>query len=247
MEANETNLEQEQAQEQKSELKEETKLELKEETKSELKEETKSKIELEEIEDFFKCDVCKEVFNDPRTLLCQHTFCNSCLVSLKDCPMCRLKIYLPTDNNNIFNDLIGVVYGAEKVKEFQMKHQKDKLEKEMLPKVLEELNNNINNTIKNSSPPSRQQSSTSISSNIINDNSNEVISFWGFSIKLSTFENIIKFFEIGFLLYYLYSFFINYTNGNLSTYKIFLNLLIIFQSFYSIFASSSTHSSMLSF
>jgi hypothetical protein len=220
-------------------------IELKNASEEELKLEEKEKeleIELEEIEDFFKCDVCKEVLNDPRTLLCQHTFCNSCLTSVKDCPMCRLKIYLPTDNNNIFNDLISVVYGPEKVKEFQMKHQKDKLEKEMLPKVLEELNNNINNTIKNSQPTATITLPTQTTSGLSSfwhssNNPTETLSFWGFSIKMSTFENIIKFFEIGFLMYYLYTFFVNYTTGNLSTYKIFLNLLIIFQSFYSIFAS----------
>jgi hypothetical protein len=190
-------------------------------------------LKLEDIEDFLKCDVCKDILNEPKTLLCQHTFCANCLISLKECPMCRLKLYLPKNSNNIFNNIISLLYGSEKVKELEEKNRKEKLEKELLPKVLNELNNNLNNTISNNGNNDNIQS---YNNNDIDIDIDPVLSFWKFSIKLSTFNNIIKTIEILFLCYYLYTFVINYKNNNLSTYKILLNLTIICQSAYSIFS-----------
>ena len=193
------------------------------------------KIDTEDIEEFLKCDVCKDILNDPRTLLCQHTFCATCLISLKECPMCRLKLYLPEKSNDTFNKLIGLIYGPEKIKELEDRHRKEKIEKEMLPKVIEELNTNLNNTIK-----------TSTTTNNTSDNLNvidPVFSLFGLGMKLSTFDYILKFIEITFLLYYLYTFYLSYTSGSLTTYKIFINLLVIFQSAYSIF-TPKTQSTM---
>jgi hypothetical protein len=201
---------------------------------TELEKEKKDEIKLEDIEDFLKCDVCKDILNEPKTLLCQHTFCANCLISLKECPMCRLKLYLPKNSNNIFNNIISLLYGSEKVKELEEKNRKEKLEKELLPKVLNELNNNLNNTISNNT--NNNQIDNDNNNNDIEIDNDPILSFWKFSIKLSTFNNIIKSIEIIFLCYYLYTFMINYKNNNLSTYKILLNLTIIFQSAYSIFS-----------
>ena len=190
----------------------------------------------EEIEEFLKCDVCKDILNDPRTLLCQHTFCSTCLISLKECPMCRLKLYLPEETNNTFNKLIGLIYGPEKIKELEDRHRKEKIEKEMFPKVIDELNNNLNKTVKTS-----LNNHNNIEENLnVND---QVFSLFGFEIKLSTFDYILKFVEISFLLYYLYTFYLSYASGSLTTYKIFINLLVIFQSAYSIF-TPKTQSTM---
>ncbi len=195
-------------------------------------------VNTEDIEDFLKCDVCKDIFNDPRTLLCQHTFCSTCLISLKECPMCRLKLYLPEETNHTFNKLISLIYGPEKIKELEDRHRKEKIEKEMLPKVIDELNNNLNKTVKNSIS----------TNNIYNTNENlnvidPVFSLFGFEMKLSTYDYILKFVEISFLLYYLYTFYLSYANGSLTTYKIFINLLVIFQSAYAIF-TPKTQSAM---
>jgi hypothetical protein len=192
------------------------------------------KIDTEDIEEFLKCDVCKDILNDPRTLLCQHTFCATCLISLKECPMCRLKLYLPEKSNDTFNKLIGLIYGPEKIKELEDRHRKEKIEKEMLPKVIDELNNNLNNTVKTS-----VNNNTDDSVNVIDP----VFSLFGLEMKLSTFDYILKFIEITFLLYYLYTFYLSYTSGSLTTYKIFINLLVIFQSAYSIF-TPKTQSTM---
>ena len=102
------------------------------------------------IEDFLKCDVCKDIFNEPKTLLCQHTFCSTCLISLKECPMCRLKLYLPEKTNILFDKIVGILYDANKIKELENRHRREKLEKEITPKVIEEMNKNFNQTITNS-------------------------------------------------------------------------------------------------
>jgi hypothetical protein len=200
------------------------------------------KITIDDIEDFLKCDVCKDIFNDPKTLLCQHTFCSTCLISLKECPMCRLKLYLPEKTNNIFNNLIGLIYGSEKIKELEDRHKREKLEKEMLPKVIDELNSNLNKTIKSSSVNNSNQ-------NYINTEPliDPVFSIFGFDIKLSTFDYVLKTIEIIFFMYYLYSFYISYVTGNLTSYKIFVNLLILFQSAYTIFTPKNSLNSLNSF
>jgi hypothetical protein len=211
----------------KEELKEEVKevvneIVVKEEVKEIVKEVVKD-VSIDDIEEHLKCDVCKDFFNEPKTLFCQHTFCASCLISQKECPICRLKIHLPDTTNNIFDVLVAAIYGNEKVKELENRHKKEKLEKEMLPKVLAELNGNLNSTLKTS----RSGGNGDIDINVSND------TFWGFEFNVN---NIIKWVEIAFLGYYVYSFVLSLRNG-FSLPKVFLNLLIIFQSITSLLNS----------
>jgi len=211
----------------KEELKEEVKevvneIVVKEEVKEIVKEVVKD-VSIDDIEEHLKCDVCKDFFNEPKTLFCQHTFCASCLISQKECPMCRLKIHLPDATNNIFDVLVAAIYGNEKVKELENRHKKEKLEKEMLPKVLAELNGNLNSTLKTS----RSGGNVDIDINVSND------TFWGFEFNIN---NIIKWVEIAFLAYYIYSFVLSLRTG-FSLPKVFLNLLIIFQSITSLLNS----------
>ncbi len=176
--------------------------------------------DLNDIEEHLKCDVCKDFFNEPKTLFCQHTFCSSCLISQKECPMCRLKIHLPDGTNNIFDVLVAALYGNEKVKELENRHKKEKLEKEMLPKVLAELNSNLNSTLKTSNSNSSNRNSPSE----LNTHSTGIFASFDFNVN-----NIIKWVEIAFLGYYIYSFVLSLKHG-FSLPKVFLNLLIIFQS-----------------
>ena len=46
------------------------------------KQEETSSFNLEDFEELLKCDVCKDLLNEPKTLLCQHTFCASCISNL---------------------------------------------------------------------------------------------------------------------------------------------------------------------
>jgi hypothetical protein len=194
------------------------------------------------VEDFLKCDVCKDIFNEPKTLLCQHTFCSTCLISLKECPMCRLKLYIPDKTNNLFDKIVGVLYDADKVKELQSRHRREKLEREITPKVIEEMNRNFNQTINTSgnnrgNRGNRENAGDNENSMFIGEEE-PFIKVFGLKLKLNTFDYALKLIEIGFLAYYLYTFYLNYKIGGLTKYKIFVNLIIIFQSAYSLFYSS---------
>ena len=212
--------------------------EIKEIKKEELEiKKDEKELSLEDIEECVKCDVCKDVLYDAKTILCQHTFCGSCLVSLKECPMCRLKLFLPSNNNNIFNNLANILYGKEKVAELKNKTKRDKLEKELNKTVLDELQNSFNKSI-TSSPTSteRFQDLTNQQQDQINtiNQSGELstnITVLGYSFDITS---IIKYVEIAFLLYYIYGFCMSLRYG-VNWFKLSLNLLIIFQSCYSIF------------
>lgn len=203
-----------------------------------------SSFDLEDFEELIKCDVCKDLLNEPKTLLCQHTFCSSCISNLKECPMCRLRLFLPNKTNDIFTNIIGLLYGSEKIEELKKKNKKEHLEKELLPKILEEMNNNFNNTIKDI----KNNTSTSNQSNILNaqepaiDNLNQLevqqpgISIFGFRIEINS---IIKLIESIFFLYYCINFMKTIKSGNFNTFKILLNFIIIAQSFYALFFKSN--------
>jgi hypothetical protein len=206
------------------------------------KQETSS-FNLEDFEELLKCDVCKDLLNDPKTLLCQHTFCTSCVANLKECPMCRLKLFLPSKTNDIFTNIIGILYGSEKIEELKNKNKKERLEKELLPKVLEEMNNNFNNTIKDIKNDPTPSSNTLINQEpVIIDNFNNQqtyqpsISILGITIEINS---IIKLIETIFFLYYCINFTKTIRSGNYNTFKVFLNFIIIAQSFYTLFFKSN--------
>ncbi|WAR17635.1 TRIM3-like protein, partial [Mya arenaria] len=60
-------------------------------------------VEMEDVEEIITCSICMEIFNSPRVLPCQHTFCEHCLSSfikneveskksnkkIVSCPLCR--------------------------------------------------------------------------------------------------------------------------------------------------------------
>lgn len=211
--------------------------ELKKEEPKEIKKD-EQQLNLEDIEECVKCDVCKDVLYDAKTILCQHTFCGSCLVSLKECPMCRLKLFLPSNNNNIFNNLANILYGKEKVAELKNKTKRDKLEKELNKTVLDELQTSFNKSITSSTSitterfqelPNNQQDQINLINQSAELSTNVTILGYSFDITL-----IIKYIEIAFLLYYIYGFCMSLRYG-VNWFKLSLNLLIIFQSCYSIF------------
>jgi len=198
----------------------------------------KEDFNLEDIEECLKCDVCKDVLYDAKTVLCQHTFCGSCLISLKECPMCRLKLFLPSNNNNIFNNLVNILYGKEKVNELKNKTKREHLEKELNKTVLEELQTSFNKSITHTTPTQSVQQPlnnlNNLQQNDLINQSTEIstnVNIFGFSLDLSL---IIKYIEIGFLLYYIYGFCMSMRYG-FNWFKLSLNLIIIFQSCYSIF------------
>lgn len=217
----------------KNEKKEE--IEKKEEHDGKKEEHVKNErnIDHELINENCKCDVCKDFLFEPVTLFCQHTFCMSCIISLKECPMCRLKIYIPKNQNKIFTKIIEILYGPEKNIELANKFKKENIEKELKPKILDELRNNLTKTI-NENVPINQTSRTQ-SNNINNQpiqNNNQTpqdVTIFGINITF-----ILKFVEICFLIYYIYGF-VKSLRHEINWFRTGLNLIIIIQSINSLF------------
>jgi predicted nucleic acid-binding protein len=119
--------------------------------------------------------------------------------------MCRLKLFLPSNNNNIFNNLVDILYGKEKVNELKNKTKREHLEKELNKTVLEELQTSFNKSITHTTTIQQSINNINQQNDLINQ-STEIstnVNIFGFSLDLSL---IIKYIEIAFLLYYIYGF-----------------------------------------
>ncbi|PIK45312.1 hypothetical protein BSL78_17813 [Apostichopus japonicus] len=61
-------------------------------------------------ENFFKCPVCLDQFNEPKQLPCLHRYCNDCLRKVVqvshdgtiECPLCKQRCCIPKDGLNSF-------------------------------------------------------------------------------------------------------------------------------------------------
>jgi hypothetical protein len=187
------------------------------------------KINFDDIDELLKCDVCKDTLYNAPTLICQHTFCESCIISLKECPMCRLKLYHPSKKNQLINDIVLILYGSEKTTELDNKNNKEKMEKELLPIVLKEMKTNFNKSILNNNEKDNQSSTP----NLIQEpfQNHRRFKLMGFDIDIN---NMLKIVELGFLIYYIYGFYKIIKYGEFNWMKVSLNLIIIIQSFYSL-------------
>ncbi len=174
------------------------------------------------IEQSLVCGVCKDILYNAKTLLCQHTFCSSCLVSQKNCPMCRLKIIEQPRINPIFNNLVEILYDSNKIQELKNKNY----EKELLPKVLDELKTDLNKTI--GIDQQHQENPLSNDTYIM-----------GYNLT-----SIIRYLEIAFLIYYIYSFIRNMIY-DFNWMKCLINGSIICQSVYSLCYDSPTIQSFI--
>jgi hypothetical protein len=199
--------------------------ETKQENKVEIKEkETENKTNEDvDIEQSLTCGVCQDILYNSKTLICQHTFCSSCLVSQKNCPICRLKINEQPRINPIFNNIVEILYDDKKIQELKNKNY----EKELLPKVIDELKKDLNNTFGGKTDISIENTSTDTY-------------VMGYNLT-----SIIKYIEIAFLIYYIYSFIRNMIY-DFNLMKCLINGAIITQSLYSLFYDTVTIQSLLS-
>ena len=70
------------------------------------------------LESIFSCFLCRELFLEPVTLVCGHTFCLSCLSNYKQqnwivCPRCGLWSYLEYSLNIVVRELMRNWFGEE--------------------------------------------------------------------------------------------------------------------------------------
>jgi hypothetical protein len=166
--------------------------------------------------------------------------------------MCRLKLFIPIKKNKLFSNLIDILYGPEKNIELSNKFKKERIEKELTPKILDELNRDFNKTINNGNPNlinNDLRNNQNNRRNLINNHDNDQNGnqpqlqqesqsqsqsqndFLIFGINISL---LLKAVEIGFLIYYIYSF-IKSLRYEINWFRTGLNLIIILQSIYSIF------------
>lgn len=92
------------------------------------------------IEKILKCPICLDVFVNPTTLMCQHSFCRDCLINAhsRKCPYCNLSIIGPLIKNTKLELLTEKIF-ADKVKnkkehllqEMKIKEIKSDIEKKL--------------------------------------------------------------------------------------------------------------------
>ena len=63
------------------------------------------------------CSICTNPLYKPYTLLCQHTFCGSCVRERastdKTCPLCRCHFVVPRDYNRLIDDAARLFHAAD--------------------------------------------------------------------------------------------------------------------------------------
>jgi len=74
-----------------------------------------TKTQLIEIKKYLKCTMCSDIFLDPVTLFCQHTFCSLCLEnkvkkSMVTCHECQYQSFVSPTSNFKIKELIEHLY-----------------------------------------------------------------------------------------------------------------------------------------
>jgi hypothetical protein len=72
----------------------------------------------QQLETLLKCPKCDQIFLDPVTFFCQHTFCQSCIIlNNKDdeirCMICQQDNIMPVTNNYQLKDIIEKIYNDD--------------------------------------------------------------------------------------------------------------------------------------
>lgn len=82
-----------------------------------------------ELQKLLTCSCCNQIFLEPVTLFCQHTFCQSCIVlnnekQQLECPKCNESVVVPVSNNFQLRGIIDKVYGEDFFKERKEQFEK---------------------------------------------------------------------------------------------------------------------------
>lgn len=80
------------------------------------------------LEKLLTCSCCNQIFMEPATLFCQHTFCQSCIIMNNEndnleCPKCKENVVVPVANNFQLRDIITKIYGDDYFKERKQKFE----------------------------------------------------------------------------------------------------------------------------
>lgn len=106
-----------------------------------------NRINFVELEKSLTCGVCRELFNEPVTLFCNHTFCHSCILNLKQdwqgrqCPLCQTKVWQPSLKtvNFVIRDMVKSLFGEERYQKAYEERQKTILKNDLKTQVVQEI------------------------------------------------------------------------------------------------------------
>lgn len=109
---------------------------------------TTEKLECSKIRNDLICGICRDIFLNPVTLICQHTYCRSCVKNInnKKCPMCDLAYFLPNNDNKTFESIIDTLF-SEEYKQRQEHHIDEETRKDLREKIREEIRTEIQNQV----------------------------------------------------------------------------------------------------
>lgn len=129
----------------------------------------KTDFNISDLHDLLKCDMCKNILNEPVTLLCNHTFCQYCLqklvrppiveqtynnyynyinnyininqISKGKCPTCSLSIWIPPSKNvnYIIRDIIIALYGVNEYTKIKQSRDEKLLKFDLKDKISDQL------------------------------------------------------------------------------------------------------------
>lgn len=127
------------------------------------------------VEDLLSCAICYDVFIDPVTLMCQHSFCKKCLdnSNTNACPICKLRMFIPPQHNITLDKLTQMLL-LEKYNIKKKTINDDELEKNLEKKIKEQIWREVidsitRNQITIHNGPIVQTSERSFFSNVVHD------------------------------------------------------------------------------
>lgn len=154
---------------------------------------------VDKVKDLLTCEICKEIFNEPVTLLCNHTYCQYCIHKLieqgevkqkhevilmssnfetaNSCPKCMLKIWLPPLKhvNYTLRDLIKTLYGEKEYEEIKKERSislvKIDIKDRAIEEIKEEMWRSISDTLNLENPHGIKQKLRSSGMNMMYDSS----------------------------------------------------------------------------
>nr|QBK87317.1 MAG: RING-type zinc-finger protein [Marseillevirus LCMAC201] len=108
-------------------------------------------MESDKLKGILKCGICLNVLRNPNTLLCQHNFCQKCLVKTKlnaerqrKCPICNVNYVIPKEYNRVLQEVSECLFSTEHAK---LKSEEDLQEKkeEIIDEVRKQLHTELYN------------------------------------------------------------------------------------------------------
>lgn len=111
-------------------------------------------VKVKELKELLTCPVCKDIMNEPFTMMCNHTCCYNCLIGTEEhqwdgsrkCPICKAHYCLPPKKivvNFVMRQIIQKVIGADVYEKIKEERSKEFLSYSMRGQVAKQLREEI--------------------------------------------------------------------------------------------------------